>query len=71
MLLNVVKGPTSFTEIKSFGGVTYQTFKEACCARGMLDGDKEWLEALEETSQWATAGQLRHLFVTLIIFPNR
>jgi len=63
MLLNVVKGPTSFTAIKSFGGVT--------CARGMLDGDKEWLEALEETSQWATAGQLRHLFVTLIIFPNR
>ncbi|XP_010473639.1 PREDICTED: ATP-dependent DNA helicase PIF1-like [Camelina sativa] len=68
MLLFKVKGVTSFSEIKTVAGVTYQTYKETCCARGLLDGDKEWIEALEETAQWGSASQLRELFVTLIIF---
>uniref|UniRef100_A0A1J3JG54 Helitron helicase-like domain-containing protein n=1 Tax=Noccaea caerulescens TaxID=107243 RepID=A0A1J3JG54_NOCCA len=68
MLLNVVRGPTCYKDILTFEGVTYESFKETCAARDLLDGDKEWVEALEEVSQWAFASQLRSLFVTVLIF---
>lgn len=32
-LLNVVRGPTSFEDIKSFQGVIYPTFSDACYAK--------------------------------------
>lgn len=68
MLLNVVRGPTCYKDILTFEGVTYESFQETCAARGLLDGDKELVEALEEVRQWAFASQLRSLFVTLLIF---
>ena len=69
-LLNIVAGPTSFDDIKTVDGIVYKDLKEACLARGLLDGDKEWVEALQETGQWAFASQLRSLFVTLLIFSH-
>lgn len=59
ILLNHVKGAKSYEDIRTVGTVTYQTYKEACFARGLLDGDKEWHEALNEASYWATSIQLR------------
>ncbi|XP_031124334.1 uncharacterized protein LOC116027048 [Ipomoea triloba] len=66
-LLNIVKGPTSFNEIRTYNGVEYQTFKEACYARGLLEDDNEYIDAIEEASQWSTAYSLRKLFVTLLM----
>ncbi|KAF8085370.1 hypothetical protein N665_0668s0005, partial [Sinapis alba] len=43
-------------------------FKQACYARGLLDDDREWHNAIEEPSQWATGRQLRRLFVTILIY---
>ena len=68
LLLNIVKGPTCFEDIRTVDGVLYNTFKEACHALGLLDNDDEWHEALREASQWATGHQLRELFVSLILF---
>lgn len=68
ILLNHVKGATSFEDIRTVGSVTYKSYKEACFARGLLDGDKEWQEALEEASYWASAVQLKKLFVTLLLY---
>lgn len=39
MLLSRVKGPRSFTEIRTVDGVTYNTFQEACGALGLLNDD--------------------------------
>ncbi|XP_077221930.1 uncharacterized protein LOC143855742 [Tasmannia lanceolata] len=66
MLLNIVRSPRSYKEIRTLNGVTHPTFKSACL--GLLDGDKEWHDAINEASQWATAAQLRELFVTLLLF---
>ncbi|XP_010480490.1 PREDICTED: uncharacterized protein LOC104759239 [Camelina sativa] len=68
LLLGVVIGPTSYDDILTVDGIMYENFKDACLARGMLDGDKEWIEALEETRQWGFPCQLRSLFVTLLIY---
>jgi hypothetical protein len=50
MLLNIVKGPRSFKEIRTVNGVLYPTFKSACYALGLLDDDKEWHETLNHAS---------------------
>ncbi|XP_077221657.1 uncharacterized protein LOC143855411 isoform X2 [Tasmannia lanceolata] len=68
MLLNIVKGPRSYEEIRTVNAVLHQTFKSAYFSLGLLDGDKEWHDAINEASQWATAGQLQELFVTLLLF---
>ncbi|KAL2938140.1 ATP-dependent DNA helicase PIF1 [Bienertia sinuspersici] len=62
------KEKRSFKDIKTVNGTVYNTFKEACNAMGLLEGDTEWHEALVEASTWATAPQLRHLFVTILLF---
>ncbi|KAH9691884.1 ATP-dependent DNA helicase [Citrus sinensis] len=67
MLLNFVKGSTSFESIRTVNGVTYPTFKAACYALGLLDDDKEWIDCLTEAAIWATGNELRHLFVTILI----
>ena len=50
MLLNVVKGARSFKEIKTINNVVYSDFISACYALGLLNDDKEWLEALNHAS---------------------
>ncbi|KAF8100721.1 hypothetical protein N665_0218s0059 [Sinapis alba] len=68
MLLNVVRGPTSFNKLYTVGDVVFKKFKEVCYARGLLDDDKEWHEAIEEPSLWATGRQLRSFFVLILVY---
>jgi len=67
MLLNHVKGPTSYDEIKIVANFKYNTFKEACFALGLLEDDKEFIHALNQAAQWGTANFLRRLFVALLV----
>jgi hypothetical protein len=48
MLLMIVKGATSYADIKTFEGTLYDSFKEACAARGLLGDDLEWYRAFDE-----------------------
>jgi hypothetical protein len=68
MLLMIVKGAKSYEEIRTYNNVVYQTFKEACAARGLLSDDKEWSDTFREATNWATTIQLRNLFVTMLTF---
>ncbi|XP_047087140.1 uncharacterized protein LOC124698742 [Lolium rigidum] len=68
MLLMVVQGASSYQDLRTFNTITYETFKEACAARGLLGDDTEWYTAFDEALVWATSRQLRHLFVTIILF---
>ncbi|XP_062189934.1 uncharacterized protein LOC133892964 [Phragmites australis] len=66
MLLNTVKGCTSYEDIRTVAGVIHPTFKSACQALGFLDDDNEWIECINEAANWATGIQLRQLFTTIM-----
>ena len=68
MLLHIVKGATSFSEIRTITGHEYPTFRSACEALGLLGDDQEWSLALNDAAQWASPYQLRQLFITLLLF---
>nr|XP_043639442.1 uncharacterized protein LOC122610526 [Erigeron canadensis] len=67
ILLNHVVGPTSFDHIKTVNGKKCETFKEACQELGLLDDDKEYVDAIMEASAWASASYLRTFFVQLLL----
>ncbi|KAK1423926.1 hypothetical protein QVD17_19237 [Tagetes erecta] len=67
ILLNHVRGPTSFKDIRTVDGHVYETFKDACFARGLLDDDKEYVNAMQEATEWSTGNYLRTFFVMLLL----
>jgi hypothetical protein len=68
MLLMIVKGATSYKDLTTYNGIVYQTFKEACAARGLLKYDNEWYRTFDEATSWATSLQLRYLFTAILLF---
>ena len=67
MLLTIVKGPTSYEDLRTWDGVVHQNFKSACIARGLLDSDEQWDRSLMEAEQWQGGFQLRGLFVCILL----
>nr|GEU35788.1 hypothetical protein CTI12_AA123990 [Tanacetum cinerariifolium] len=68
MLLNVVRGATSFEKHMTVNKKVYATFKATCFAYGLLNDEKEWTHAIAEASFWALGPQLCDLFVTILLF---
>ncbi|XP_022024354.1 uncharacterized protein LOC110924672 [Helianthus annuus] len=67
ILLNKVKGPRSFEEIRTVNGQLFPTFRDACYAIGLLDDDNEYVEAIKEASFEGHDGYLRALLATLLL----
>ena len=69
ILLNFAKGCTCFEDIWKVNGVQYHSPKDACYALGLLDDDKEYVDAINEASHWGSGNYLRKLFASLL-FSN-
>uniref|UniRef100_A0AC35FFM5 ATP-dependent DNA helicase n=1 Tax=Panagrolaimus sp. PS1159 TaxID=55785 RepID=A0AC35FFM5_9BILA len=67
ILLNHVKGATSFEDLKTVGTTVCQTFTQACLELGLIEDDKEWARVLEEAEVSLSPYQMRNLFVRLLI----
>ncbi|EAU86521.2 transcriptional factor B3 [Coprinopsis cinerea okayama7 len=67
-LLTVVRGARSFQDLRTYDGIEYPTFREACLARGLLEDDGEWRQCLQEAAEMGTGTRLRHLFVVILLF---
>lgn len=66
-MLLTVKGATSFNDLKTVNGETYQTFSETCLALGLIEDDDEWIKAMNEAVGWMMPRQLRKLFVRILL----
>ncbi|XP_076881485.1 uncharacterized protein LOC143529609 [Bidens hawaiensis] len=67
ILLNKVRDPTCFEDIRTVDGEVCATYRDACYKRDILDDDKEYIEAIEEASHTASGYYLRSLFATMLI----
>lgn len=74
LLLNHVRGATSFADLRTVTRdgqeVTYGKFREAALALGLLTDDGCWRQTLKEAASSQTGAQLRHLFVSLLLFSD-
>ncbi|XP_057734536.1 uncharacterized protein LOC130949970 [Arachis stenosperma] len=70
LLLNYQKGCQRFADICSVCGIVYDTFKEACYAQGLLQDDREFIDAINEASSWASPNYIRRLFAMLLMSNN-
>ncbi|XP_062217838.1 uncharacterized protein LOC133918105 [Phragmites australis] len=68
MLLMVVAGATNFANLRTYNGIVYDTFREACQARGLVGDDSEWYMLFDEAIIWASPHQLRYLFLIVLVF---
>jgi len=68
MLLNCIKGATSYEHLWTVDGIKHDTFKDACIVMGLLADDNEWHQALEEAGLWASGRQLRNMFASMLMF---
>lgn len=65
LLLLHVTGVESFEQVKFYNGVQYNTFVEACHARGIASNDNEWRQTLDEATNFRMPKQLRDLFAVI------
>jgi hypothetical protein len=68
MLLNCVKGATSYEHLRIVDGREHDTFKDVCIAMGLLVDDNEWDQALEEAGVWASGRQVHDMFASMLMF---
>jgi hypothetical protein len=68
MLLNYVKGATSYEHLRTMEGRVHNTFKDACIVMSLLANDNEWDQALEEAGVWASGRHLRDMFASMLMF---
>ena len=50
LLLNHIRGPTSFLDIRTIDGHECQTYKEACLLLGLLESDEQWHKTMEDAA---------------------
>nr|KAJ0217558.1 hypothetical protein LSAT_V11C300140560 [Lactuca sativa] len=67
ILLNKVKGPKSFEEIRIVNSEEFPSFRYECYALGLLDDDKEYVDAIKEASHSGTGFYMCLLFATMLM----
>ncbi|XP_057778295.1 uncharacterized protein LOC130998777 [Salvia miltiorrhiza] len=70
LLLNHVRAPTSFEDLKTSNGVLFLSFREAALDRGLLDSDNDVRHAIHEAATYQMPSALRKLFAIILVFNS-
>lgn len=70
MLLNIVVGPKSFEDVRTYRGIIHSTFKDAVVARGLLCNDDQYDKMLQEAASHEMPYALRHTFAAMLLFSE-
>ena len=70
LLLTVIRGSTSYADLRTINSVVYSTFREACMALHLIEDDQEWIRAFEEAATFASGYSLRSMFVSVLLFDS-
>lgn len=68
MLLHEIRGPTSFSDLKTVNGILHNTFQSACNVLGLLEDDNHWNNTSNEASLIGSPSKLRELFTVMLVF---
>ena len=68
VLLNHVRGPTSFISIRTVRGAVSPTFRECCEKLGLVETDRSLDNALREAVAFQMTCALRRMFATIMVF---
>ncbi|XP_012856955.1 PREDICTED: ATP-dependent DNA helicase PIF1-like [Erythranthe guttata] len=68
LLLNHVRGPTSFEDLLTVNHKKYSSFKEAAQRRGLLESDQSLTECLNEAISFQMPHELRRLFAIILVY---
>ena len=66
-LLTIIRGPTSFADLRTIDGIEHSTFQAACLALGLINDDSEWIACFEEAITHTTGHRLREIFVQALL----
>ena len=66
LLLLEIRGPTSFSYLRTIDGQTFNTYREACLALNLLEDDNHWDTTMAEASVSCTPISLRNLFAIIL-----
>ena len=66
VLLNHVRGPTSYLNLKMYRDVTYDTFRDACEAMGFTETDKTLDVCLAESAEYSMPVSIRRLYALIL-----
>ena len=68
LLLNHVRGATSYTDIRTVDGVVHESFQAAAIALNLVKNDFIWIECMKEANDTHTnINSLRKLFVSILV----
>ena len=66
LLLHHIRGPQSFSDLRTVNGDLCCSFREACFKLGLLEDDNQYHLAMEEASVSNSAASLRSLFAVIL-----
>ncbi|KAK8935753.1 hypothetical protein KSP39_PZI013236 [Platanthera zijinensis] len=70
ILLNHIRGPSSFEHLLTVDNITYSTFKEAAEHYGLLERDNDLHNCMREAREFQLPQALRNLLTTILLYCN-
>ena len=70
LILNRVKGATSFIDLHTHNNITYETYKETAISMGLIQDDSQIFNIFEEACRIMLPFQLRKFFAWFVLAEN-